>query len=536
MPSGTTIPPARLLSALVGAQHASIVTVLRARVEASAARPFLIAAECTWTYFAAWQEILRFAHFLSLRNIGPGRRVASYLTNCPEALWTWFGTLVAGAAYVPLNPAHRGKLLHEQLHRSHAQVIVTDARGLAELTAVAELPRELLCVLVDVPPVPAARAVEPYPLAGEPLDPGADPAPGELASLLFTSGTTGRSKAVRLPHNMFCRGADALAAAFGLREDDVFHMWLPLCHIAGQLHATLTTIVAGGTIALFPTFSRRDFWNEVRRTGATIFSGLPNVLTMLLNDPPTRADAQSTLRLGIVGGAPPPLQRRFEERFAVPIQDTYGMSEIEPLTLPQPGIATPAGSCGQAGRDFEIAIVDSHDQLLPAGALGEIVARPRAPHVMMQGYEDDAPATTQAWRNLWFHTGDLGTRDAAGFLYLRGRTKHMIRRGGENVSNWELESLIAEHPDIAEVAVTGVPSALGEEEVKAVIVPVRGRQLDPAAIHAYCLERMARFMVPRFIEVRSALPELGIGKVERETLKIQGPAVWDALNPRSASG
>jgi crotonobetaine/carnitine-CoA ligase len=519
-------PAARLLRALTGFDHATLPQLLRARVALTPDSLFLIAGSARWTYAAAWTEILRFATFLRDSGVMPGERVASYLTNRPESLWSWFGTLVAGAVYVPLNRNHRGRLLCELTQRSRARVLVTEMSGLPELLAT-RVPLDSHRVLVaDAACDDLAGTAKPFPRAGASLDIEVHASPAEVAMLVFTSGTTGRSKAVRLPHNMYCRGGDALAQALDLRGDDVFHLWLPLFHIAGQLHATVSTIIAGGAIALFPAFSRSRFWQEVAESGATIFAGLPNVLQLLLSAPPQPGDARHSLRLGIAAGAPAELAREFSHRFAVRLSDTYGMTEVEPLTLPTR--ATPPGSCGVAGRDFEIGIVDAEDRAVSSGIRGRIVARPRVPGVMMQGYEDDDVATLAACSNLWFHTGDLGYRDADGFIYLLGREKEMIRRGGENISAFELESLIAEHPAIAEVAVVSVPSPRGDEEVKAVVVARAGMTVDARQIHRFCQERMARFMVPRFIDVRERLPYSELGKVRRDELAGTTAGSWDA--------
>jgi crotonobetaine/carnitine-CoA ligase len=291
-------------------------------------------------------------------------------------------------------------------------------------------------------------------------------------------------------------------------------------------------ILAGGRICLFPTFSLSRFWGEVAATKATVFVALPNVLNLLMSAPARDDDAANSLSVGLIAAVAPDLQTAFEDRFGVTLKDTYGMTEVEPLTLPVPDRRSPPGSCGKAGRDFEVAVLDPQDKPVPPLTSGQVAARPRAPAVMMLGYEDDAEATVAAWRNLWFHTGDLGYLDESGFLFVEGRLKDMIRRGGENISTWELEGLIAEHPDVELAAVVGVPSPLGEEEVKAIVVPREGARPEPAELHAYCRQKMARFMVPRFIELRTSLPHSDIGKVQRELLKGTEPPVWDAKAAR----
>jgi carnitine-CoA ligase len=307
----------------------------------------------------------------------------------------------------------------------------------------------------------------------------------------------------------------------------VFHAWLPLAHIAGQLHITMSAIAAGASLALYQTFSRGRFWEEVAEARATVFCGLSNLLAMLLMEPERPEDAHNSLRIGIVGAPAPALKAAFERRFAVTILDTYGMSECEPLTLPV-AAGSPPGSCGRPGPDFELAIHDPRDRPLPPGSVGRIVVRPRVADVMMQAYEGDEEATVAAWRNLWFHTQDLGRIDAQGFVNFVERLKDSIRRGGENISPAEVEQTLSTHPDVKACAVVGVPDPLVGEEVKAAIVLKPGAAADPLAMRAFASSRMASFMVPRYIDFLEALPLSEIGKVQREELRQIGPATWDA--------
>jgi len=266
----------------------------------------------------------------------------------------------------------------------------------------------------------------------------------------------------------------------------------------------------------------------VEESRATVLGAMPNVLHLLWDLPPRPGGDRTTLRVGLVGLAPASLQVAFEQRFGVRLHDTYGMTEMEPITLPDPELPSPLGSCGVANPDFEVAIMGDRGELLPPGASGEIVARPRAPSIMMQGYEHDDAATVALWHDLWWHTGDIGRIDPDGFVYVQGRLKNMIRRRGENISAWEREQALKAHADVADAAAIGLPSPLGEEDVKVVVVPRPGRRLVPQAIHAFCWSRLARFMVPRFIEVREALPYTFIGKVDREQLRLSSDLTWDA--------
>lgn len=532
---GEAFAEVRLLRELVGADNASIPEVWQARVELSPDRTFLLIGDRRWSYAEAWREIRSFGGFLEEQGLGgSGQRVASYLSNHAETLWAWFGTVVTGAAYFALNREHRGSVLSDMISRCGARTLVTEASALPVLETLGSLPFETI-VFVDTVPEGGkklASLVRSYASAvcGQSLTTIARPQPLDLAGILFTSGTTGRSKAVLLPHNAYCRGAARVSEAWGWREDDVFHAWMPLFHIAGQMHQTMSMVVVGGAIAQFPTFSKSRFWDQVAASGATIVCGVANVLHLLWQVPRCRDDAHSTLRSVISAAIPRELHHAFEERFGVHMMEQYGMTEAELLTLPSgPDDRIPLGSCGRAGPDFELAVVDVADQTLPAGGVGEIVVRPRAPGLLMLGYEGDEAATVQAWRNLWFHTGDFGYFDDGGYLYYVDRMKHVIRRRSENISSFELERTLNACTAVAECAAIGVPSPLGEQDVMVFVVLRERSEATARDIYDYCVGNMARFMVPRYIEIVDELPHNHVGKIEKEKLlAARSDRVWDA--------
>jgi len=518
-----------LLEELVGSQRATIPQVLEARCHATPAKAFVRYQGETWSYAEGWEEISRFAGFLG----GPGR-VAGFLSHSPTILWSWFGTLAAGGVYVSLNRSHRGPVLADLLKRSGASLLVTEAEAWDLLPPLSETGIDRVLFVDRIPDAAAGAVGETLSwdsVATAPMGGVAARQPGDPALILFTSGTTGRSKAVRLPHNMYCRAAAHLADGFGFRGDDVFHAWLPLSHVGGQLHQTMCAILVGACLALYPTFSKSRFWDEVAESGCTVLGGFSNIIDLLLQEPPRADDLDNTLRVGLAGQLPHELKTEFEARFGVELLDSYGMSEMEPLSVPVAGSAIPAGSCGRPGPDFEVAILGPDDRVLPAGEIGVIAARPRVPDVMMQCYEGDEAATVAAWRNLWFHTQDLGSMDDDGFLFFVDRFKHSIRRGGENISSVEVERSLLRHPEVEGCIAVGVEDPLVGQEVKVVLVRSEGSSLTPEAVVRFACDNMARFMVPRYVEFRRTLPFTDVGKVRRDGLDTVSAATWDAKNP-----
>ncbi len=522
MSAGGTLAPLapNPLLDLVPAELATVPALLAARAQRTPEAPFLRWEGRCWSYREGWEEARRFAAWVAQRHPrGQPVRIATFLPNCPAALWAWLGALAAGAVYVPLNRAHRGEILADMVRRSRAHALVTDAAGLNDLPDLAGSPVEL--VLSDWGEVSALEPAEP-----------AAPRPGDLAELMYTSGTTGRSKAVELSHNQLCRGAGWVARSLELGEDDVFHAWLPLFHLACQVDAVLPAVVGGGAVALHPTFSLSRFWDQVAESGSTLMIGFPNVYQLLHSLPPREGDARNSLRAGVSGAMPVRFVAEFEARFGLRVHDVYGMTEVEPMILPEPGTRTPPGSCGRPNPDLEVTVLAADGGPAATGEIGEIACRPRVPDVVTSGYEDDPEATAAATAGGWFHSGDLGRADEDGFFYFVDRIKHSIRRRGENVSSWELEGVVSGHPAVAEACAVGVPSPLGEEDVKVVVVPTAGERLDPAELRAWCRERMAAFMVPRYVEIAAALPRGETGKVMKEELRALGPATWDAGDGR----
>jgi crotonobetaine/carnitine-CoA ligase len=503
-----------LLNAAVGRPRASVPELWEARVEHAPDRPFLHHEGRTWSYAEAWAQIGGFAALLAEHGAGPQSRVATFLSNRPESLWGWFGAQLAGAVHVGLNREHRGDILADMLARSGAGVLLTERAALADLPQdVAQ--RVLVAEDLEVPPsVPA-------PGAGRRAA-----APADLAAVLYTSGTTGRSKAVLICHNHLARGGARFAESIDQRADDRWHAWMPMSHIFGQLHVTMATLAAGGSIALYPRFSVRAFWEQINESGCTIAGGLGNMLRMLWHAEDREANAENPLRVGLFATPPPELREPFRAHFRIELVDSYGMTEAEPVTVPVKDM--PPTSCGVENPDFELTLLDDDGHRVPDGEIGHMAIRPREPDVMFRGYEHDEAATVQAWRDLWFHTGDAGRRDAAGFYYLVDRRKHVIRTRGENVSPSELEALIRAHPGVRDCGAVGVASDGVDDDVKIVVVLEDGAALEAAELHGWCAERMAAFMVPRHIEVRPQLPYSTLGKIDRDALRERESTVWAA--------
>jgi crotonobetaine/carnitine-CoA ligase len=527
----------RLLEQLTGHEHGSIAGLVRGRTAATPDARFLRWGRDWTTYAEALGRCERVAGFL--RDVGNGvaePRVATYLPNCPEAIWCWFGTCLSGNVYVPLNRSHRGEMLRDMIVRSGASVLFTESSALPEL---GDLKASDVRVVVTVdgegshlPGVsqrPFAEVEAATPWAGVDSD------PFRVGSVMYTSGSTGRSKAVMLPNNAQARGAALVADSFGLQPSDIWHGWPPHYHIMAQLYVVLGSVAAGGGIALQPRFSRSRFWSQVVDAECTVIGGVATVMRMIWSLPDDESSESNPVRLALVSGAFADLHDEFQRRYDLQVIDCYGMTEAEPMTLPVLD-GHESGTHGRESVDFELAILDERDAPVACGTVGEIVSRPRTPGVMFCGYEGDSDQTVAVWRNLWFHTGDLGLIDDSGRLHFLDRRKHGIRRSGENISTWELEELLHSCPGVATAVAVGVPAASGEEEVKVIVVRDSYHALSAPQLHEWCQDHMAKFMVPRYIEFLDTMPTLALGKIDRRSLGGLTSGVWDAQGVTERAG
>jgi crotonobetaine/carnitine-CoA ligase len=350
--------------------------------------------------------------------------------------------------------------------------------------------------------------------------------PGDLLAISYTSGTTGRSKGVRVPHAQaytYASWADAGVPG----EGATVLVTLPLFHLSGQWYGLLQSLIAGATCVIRPRFSPNSFWPEVREYGVTHTMLLGAMAQMLLSRPPLPSDADTSLQLAVVVPLPPGVDG-FRSRFGCDVATVYGMTECGiPLTAP-PGTVVEGGA-GRPRPGYQVRIVDEDDREVPPDTVGELVVRPDEPWTVMDGYHGLPEATALTFRNLWLHTGDAFSRNAEGEHFFRDRIKDSLRRRGENISSFEVEATVNSHPAVAESAVVAVPSDLTEDDLKVVVVLRDGEVLDPAELVTFLSSRMPYFTVPRFVEVLDALPKTPTQKVRKAELRAAGVtgATWD---------
>lgn len=466
----------------------------------------------------------RLANGLRARGVGSGDRVAVLCPNSVESLIAWFGSAKIGAVYVPINIHYRGPLLSHVLKTSSPAVVIA-AESLAGFVRAAMPATEATLVVVTDDPLGATQAAGPWIyfdelLAESSISPTIRVLPSDAQSIVFTSGTTGPSKGVVVSHNQAYAFADIVGQATSLTRRDTYYTCLPLFHINAQL-SVLTGLIFRSKVAIFPRFSAATFWDDIRLTEASVVSLFGSMATILLKHETAASARQNTVRACWVFPSSRSIRESLERAFDVRVLTAYASTEANFVSVAALTGDCPPDSVGRVHPLFEVMISDSTDTALAAGTRGEILVRPLAPFITMLGYYAMPEATVSANANLWYHTGDVGYFDADGNLYFVDRLTDTIRRNGENISSMEVEAVVVDHPRVAECAVVGIDSELAEQDVMAFVVSRDDGGLSADELQAWCRDRMAYFMVPRFWKFVDELPKTPNGKVQKAVLKKQ---------------
>lgn len=489
------------------------------------------------------EESLRAATLFHQLGIGRGDRVCLLLPNCPDFLYLWFGLSRLGAICVPMNTAYKEEEGATLLNDSEAKAFVVHhtlvdialemsrrSPSVKELLVVAEMGRgragfiDLVRELKKRPPLGEAPQVTPQ----------------DLSMLVYTSGTTGKPKGVMVTHEMYVAAGQGFAAWLEATSEDLFFTCLPLHHGNAQYYSTMGSLALGASLILEERFSASRFRDQLRQSGATVVNFIGMMLPVLMKQPRRETGAPRGPR--VFYGSPalaPEVLTEFETGFQTKVIIGYGLTESCYGTIERLGERHRPRSSGlprwHSDPRFknEVRIVNEEDIPLSACEVGEIVLRNPA---LTPGYWRDPEQTAAVFRAGWFHTGDLGWMDADGYLYFVDRKKDVIRRRGENISSLEVEEMVRRESRVLDCAVVGVPSELGEEEIKAYVVLRPGEEMAPEEIVYWCAERLAYFKVPRYIEFRKELPRTPSLRVRKELLRRESEDANRACFDREKAG
>ena len=512
----------------------TLSTILTRQAEQYGDRVLFVSGETRWTYSETVAVAAASAKLLTDAGIRPGDRVALMCSNRPEFLQVYLGCAWLGAIAVPINTALRGIQLSHVLRNSKPALLIVESTLLNTIETVdGDVERPGQVWTIGEPPSTSDMkwSAVPMPSLGAQAPAGAA-RPGDTVAILYTSGTTGPAKGVCCPQAQLFWWGIYSARALGIREGDVLFTTLPLFH-TNALNAFYQAVLNGCTYVLESRFSASTFWAIARRHEATVAYLLGAMAMMLLAQPEKADDSAHRIRVALGGGVPGQFHRPFLERFGVPMVDGYGSTETNFVFAGSIPSDRP-GTMGYLAGGAEARIVNADDAELPDGQAGELVLRASEPFAFATGYFGTTDKTVEAWRNLWFHTGDRVVRDSDGHYRFIDRMKDSIRRRGENVSSWEVEQVILKHPAVVACAIYPLPSELGEDEVAAAIQLEPHRTLEPAEILRHCEGQIAYFAVPRFVRFVSQMPLTENGKVKKGALREAGMTsdTWD----REAAG
>ncbi|MGF6767084.1 crotonobetaine/carnitine-CoA ligase [Paraburkholderia sp. GAS33] len=513
----------------VAPSQRTLPALLKARATARGNAILFSDRTTVWTTSDALDAAARRAGALAAAGVKRGDRVALMCSNRVEFMEIVLGCGWLGAIVVPVNTASRGPQLQHILENCKAQLMVieaslTDAIGALDFSRVA---LKVVWLINDGAPAKSLPvSCEQLPPRGEAHE-AADVRPGDTLAILYTSGTSGLSKGVVCPHGQFYWWGIYSSRHIGITAGDTLYTVLPLFH-TNALNSFFQALVTGARLIVDKKFSASRFFAALAETEATVTYLLGAMVPILLSKAPTDMELRHKVRIALAPGVPEQFHASFTERCGIHLLDGFGTTESNCVI--GCGVADQrAGWMGRVAPGFEARVVDENDEPVPDGHPGELTLRASEPFAFSRGYFSMPEATVDAWRNLWFHTGDRVIRDADGYYKFLDRLKDAIRRRGENISSFEVEHVLLSHPAVETAAVFAVRSELAEDEVMAALVLRDGEILEPLELIRYCEPRLPYFAVPRFIDVLRELPKTENGKIQKYRLREKGVTerTWD---------
>lgn len=498
-------------------------------VDARGGHEFLVFEDCDgavrrYTYAEFDALINRTANYFDSIGIRKGQNVAVQLYNSPEFISVTFALAKIGAIAVPINMQHKAEECAFVYERCGIHVVVTEpdfqefVRG-----GSCGIDTVLVChaqgTMLDGQAVDLDQAVMGFP---DTLSCDVDLDAGDVAEIMFTSGTTSCPKGVEITHANLLYSGFYGDWEFGLTPDDRFLTTMPAFHSNFQMSALMPVLTAGATLVFVKKYSARRFWKQVRAYRATAVQAVAMMVrTMMMQpvDPHEREHEVRTVQYYLAISTDE--KDAFERRFGARLQNCYGSTESVCWVLTDlPYGAGRWPSVGRVGMGYEVAIVDDDGALCPAGAVGEIMVHGIPGQTLMRGYYRDEQATSETMSaDGWLHTGDKGYRDESGWFYFVDRKSNMIKRAGENISASEVEDVLTSHPAVSEAAVIGVDDPIRDQAVKAFVVLRDGARATVDELTCYCADRLADFKVPTIMSIVDDLPHTSVGKIAKKLLR-----------------
>jgi len=520
-------------------------TVLKEQARKLGKKPFLqFGYKKPLSFYQTNKLANKIANGLLKMGIKKGDKVAVYMPNSDDYVITWFGILKMGAIMVPINTGYKMDFLQYIIDSSDSIALFIAEEYLERMPPIAKKIPQVRDVIVwtkDGSPkfdrhgfnfkkmISYNKFITPQ----KTTEPKVDISFVDHARLMYTSGTTGRSKGVVRPCAADYSSARNYAEIMDVGPNDVCFTCLPLFHSNAMVMTVYPALIMGAKAVVEEKYSASQFWKWMVDHKVTKFNLVGTISYFMWNTPSVPEEKQHKVKLVLGSPAPHDIIEEFMERFNIKFMEGYGLTEIGQCTWMRPGEVFRVGSCGKEAPGYEIKIGDPDtDEEVPRGEIGEIIVRPRTPNVMLHYYNKMPEKTVEDFRNFWFHTGDAGRMDKDGYIYFVDRVKDYLRCRGENISSFEVEKIVGSHPDVEESGAIGVKADNGryaEDELMIVVVPKKGKTIDPVKLIKFLEPKLPYFMIPRFIRFEKSLPKTGTLRVQKNKLRDKGITkdTWD---------
>lgn len=505
--------------------------LLETRARRNPDKIFLYYENETFTFRQMDDNANRMANFLLKHGGGKGKGLGIFMKNSPRFLDLFFGAQKIGMYLVPINPELKGEGLSYIINHSDIESLVLDAELIPSFQTAAGEVENLRRIFIDDVDAEAEKNTSGIPLAAGMMllspayamvatNPGVGCDPEDMCLIIYTSGTTGRPKGVVYRYKKSSVKLLSFYAHVLLREDDIYYTCLPLCHGNALFITTTMSLARGGSMVLSRKFSASRFFETIGKTGATVFNTIGSIIPILMKQPEKASDRQHHVRMVFSAACPVDMWQPFEVRFGVKLYEAYGAVDGGGKGIMNLGTA-PVGSLGKPANPKIINIVDAAGNPVPENTPGELLFKIKMGGSAVEYYKNEE-ASRRKSSDGWLHTGDLVRQDADGFIYFVGRNTESMRKGGENVSAYEVEHVIMAHPAVEEVAVYAVPSDMNEDEIMAAVKRVNGHELTAAEIRAFLANKLARYAVPRYIRFVDDFPKTTSHRIIKKPLEDEG--------------
>lgn len=496
----------------------TIKELIAGRAKAAPDKVFMYYKDTTKTLRELDETANRIGNSLMGLGVRKGDRVTLLIPNRPEFIFAWFALMKIGAVMVPVNTQFKPEEIQYIVGNSGARTLITTGVFQGAIAGIRQKLPDLKDIIVADPVDTAGIIPFTSLLNGSPSEPAVDVGESDYASFIYTSGTTGYPKGVIDTNRNYIANAHQIAEAADFTGQDRAMLILPLFHCNAQVVTVLAPLYAGASFVLMEGFSPKDFLPAIDKYKPSTFSGVPTVYAILNSLPDAEKYDLSSLRFVICGAAPMPVEvfNTFEKKYKAFILEGYGLSEATCASIINPLKGKrKIGSIGKPLNGQEVRILGDDNRELPQGQVGEICIRG---DVVMAGYYKNPAATAAAIKDGWLHTGDLGYADEEGYLYIIGRKKEMIIRGGENIYPKEIEEVLYRHPGVQDAAVVGIPDPKWGEEVFGFIVPKQGMQIQVQELIGFLREKVADYKIPKQFVFSESFPKTATGKIQKNKI------------------